>query len=140
MMSARMIEDGEGVRAARARSRRHWRTALLSMLGAVGVAAIMILGKTGPGHTQPAYAITTVAAMAIVLPLAVYFNNRTKDELCRLNALRANSFGFYVCMFGGWAWLVLATGGLVPPPNMLVLILATSLLTMGRYLMLKIGR
>ena len=78
--------------------------------------------------------------MAIVLPLAIYFNNRTKDELDRLNALKANSFGFYVAVLGGWSWLVLANGGLVPTPNMLALVLATSLLTMARYLMLKMGR
>jgi len=140
MMNARMIEEGEGVRAARARLRSHWRTAALSLLGGVGVALIMLLGKSGPGHLQPVFAIATVAAMAIVLPLALHFNNRTKDELDRLNALRANSFGLYVCLFGGWSWLVLAYGGLVPPPNMLALVLATSLLTIGRYLMLKMGR
>lgn len=139
MMNSRMIEEGEGVRAARARCRSHWRTAMLSILAAVGVALIMLLGKTGPGHLQPIYAIATVAAMAIVLPLAIYFNNRTKDELDRLNALKANSFGLFVCLFGGWTWLVLANGGLVPPPNMLALVLATSLLTMARYMMLKIG-
>ena len=53
----------------------------------------MILGKAGPGHLQPGYAVAAVISMAIVLPLAIHFNDQAKDELDRLNALRANSFG-----------------------------------------------
>lgn len=140
MMSAGMTEDGLGVRAARARTRRHRWTAALAMLGAVGIASVMILGKTGPGQMQPGYAIAAVIAMAIILPLACRFANRTKDELDRLNALRANSFGLYAFMLGGWSWLVLSTGGLVPPPNVLILLLATAAITLARYWMLKTGR
>ena len=140
MMTVRMAEDGAGVRAARARSRRHWRITTLSMLGALAVGLVMILGKTGPGRLQPGYAVAAVIAMTIVLPLVIYFNDQAKDELDRLNALRANSFGLYACMLGGWSWLVLANGGLVPRPNVLILILATSVITLARYAMLKMRR
>jgi len=138
MMTVPMTEDGEGVRAARARTRRRCRIAVLSLLGALAVSLVMLLGKTGPGHLQPGYAVAAVIAMAVVLPLAIYFNNQAKDELARLNALRANSFGLYAFLLGGWSWLVLSNGGLVPQPNVLFLILATSMLTLGRYAMLRI--
>lgn len=140
MMMVPMAEDGEGVRAARARGRRHRGIAALSVLGGLAVGLVMILGETGPGHLRPGYAVAAVIAMAIVLPLAIYFNDRAKDELDRLNALRANSFGLYACMFGGWAWLVLFSGGLVPQPNVLILVLATGVITLARYAMLKMGR
>ena len=140
MMNARMTEEGEGVRAARARSRRHWRTALLSILAAVGIDLVMFLGKTAPGQMRPAYAIVAAVAMIILLPLAIHFNNRTKDEVCRLNALRANSLGLYAFLISAICWSILSYGGLVPAPNVLILILATATVTMGRYLMLKMGR
>lgn len=137
MMNARMSEDGEGVRAARARIRRQWRTAALSLVGALGVSLLLIHGKTGPGHVRPGVAIAAVIAMAIVLPLAVYFNDRGKDELCRLNALRASRVGFYACLFGGWSWVVLFNGGIAPQPDVLILLLATSAVTLARYAMFK---
>jgi len=135
-----MTEEGEGVRAARARTRRQWRTAALSFVGALGVSMLMILGKTGPGHIRPGFAIAAVIGMAVVLPLAIYFNDRGKDELCRLDALRAQSFGLYACLFGGWCWVVLNAGGVAPPPNVFVLILATGVATLARHAMLKLGR
>ena len=140
MMNARMSEDGEGVRAARARTRRQWRMAALSLVGALGVSMVTILGKTGPGHIKPDFAIAAVIGMAVVLPLAIYFNDRGKDELCRLNALRANSFGLYACLLGGWCWVVLNAGGVAPQPNVFVLLFATGVATLARYAMLKLGR
>jgi len=137
MMTVPLTEDGEGVRAARARSQRHRRIAVLSLLGALAVGLVMILGKTGPGHLRPEYAVAAVIAMAVLLPLAIYFNDQGKDELDRLNALRANSFGLYACLLGGWGWLVLSDGGLVPQPSVLILVLATGVITLGRYAMLK---
>jgi len=134
-----MTEEGEGVRAARERTRRHWRTAGIAMLGALGIDLILILGKTAPGQMRPGYAIGAVIAMIIVLPLAIRFNNRTKDELDRLNALKANSLGLYACLIGGFCWSVLFYGGLVPAPDVLILILATGVITLGRYVMLKMG-
>ena len=140
MMTVPMTEDGEGVRAARARIQRRCRIGALSLLGGLAVGLVMILGKTGPGHLQPGYAVAAVIAMAIVLPLAIYFNDQAKDELARLNALRANSFGLYACLLGGWSWLVLSDGGLVPQPSVLILVLATSVITLGRYAMLRMRR
>ena len=139
MMDVRMTEESEGARAARQRDLRHWRTTGLAMLGGVGVSLIMLMGKSASGRIQPTYAIATVIAMAILLPMVVHFNGRTKDELGRLNALKANSFGLYACMLGGWSWLVLYSGGLAPPPNMIFLIVATGLITLARYTMLKMG-
>lgn len=140
MMGARMTEDGEGVRAARVRTRRHWRVAGLAILGALGIDIILLLGKTAPGQLRPSYAIAAVVAMIVVLPLAIHFNSRTRDELDRLNALRANSLGLYSCLVGGFCWSVLFYGGLVPAPDILILILATAAITLGRYLMLKLAR
>lgn len=139
MMNAWMTEEGEGVRAARARSRRRWWIAGLAMFGAIGIDLIMILGKTAPGQMRPAYAIGAVIAMIVVLPLAIHFSNRSKDEVCRMNSLRANSLGLYAFLVGGISWSVLFYGGLVPAPNVLILILATGVITLGRYMMLKIG-
>jgi hypothetical protein len=135
-----MTEEGEGVRAARARSRRHWRTAGLAILAALGIDVILLLGKTGPGQVRPFYAVAATVAMIIALPVAVHFNNRTRDELDRLNSLRANSLGLFAFLVGGFCWSVLFYGGLVPAPNVLILMLATAAVTLGRYLMLKMGR
>jgi integral membrane sensor domain MASE1 len=140
MMNARMTEEGEGVRAARARSRQRWRTTGLAILAALGIDVVLLLGKTAPGQMRPTYAIAAAVAMIIVLPLAVHFNNRTKDELDRLNSLRANSLGLFAFLVGGFCWSVLFYGGLVPAPNVIILMLATAVVTLGRYLMLKMGR
>jgi len=136
-MGARMIEEGEGVRAARAAKRRFLRTAGLSLLGAVGIGVVMILGKTAPGHITPAAAVIAVVAMAILLPVAIYFNVRATDEHDQMIGLHANSFGLYVYFFVQWAWLVLWGGGLVPAPNGLAICLVTALATLGRYFQLK---
>lgn len=140
MMNARMTEQGEGVRAARARSQQRWRTAGLAILAALGIDVVLLLGKTAAGQMRPAYAIAAAVAMIIVLPLAVHYNNRTKDELDRLNSLRANSLGLFAFLVGGFCWSVLFYGGLVPAPNVIILMLATAMVTLGRYLMLKMGR
>ena len=137
MTSAQTTNNGEGARAARARVRRHWWTIALASLAAIGVGLVLILGKTAPGQVEPGYAIAAVIAMAALLPLAVHYVRRNQDEVDRLNELRANSFGLQVCLFAGWCWLVLSTGGVVPSPNVLVLIVATMLVTLGRYWMLK---
>ncbi len=140
MMNARMVENGEGVRAARAQKRRFWRTAGLSLLGAIGVGVIMTLGRVAPGRFEPGWAIAAVIAMAMLLPAAIYFNTRTTDELDLMDMLKANSFGLYVYFFAQWAWLVLAGGGLVPPSNPMILYLAVAAATLGRYFMLKFAR
>jgi drug/metabolite transporter (DMT)-like permease len=138
MMSAKLADDGEGERAARARARRNWYAFGLSVLGGLGVGVIFLLGKTGPGHTRPTYAAAAVLGMAIVLPLAIHFARRNQDEVDRLNELKANSLALYVCLFVGWSWCVLSTAALVLPPNLLVLIIATMLIMLGRYWMLKL--
>ncbi len=140
MMNARMIEDGEGVRAARAQKRRFRWTAMLSLLGALGVGVIITLGTVAPGRMVPGWAIAAVIAMAVVLPAAIYYNNRATDELDRMNMFKANSFGLYFYFFVQWAWLVLAGGGIVPPSNPLILYLATAFATLGRYSLLKFAR
>ena len=137
MMNLTTTKDSDGERAARARRRRHWWTTGLALLGGIGVSLIFLLGKAGPGHVQPDYAIAAVIVMALVLPLAIHFNDRSTDELDRMNILKANSFGLYISLFAGWSWLVLWTGDLVPPPNLLILIAGTGLITLGRYWMLR---
>jgi hypothetical protein len=57
-----------------------WRAAGITLLGGLGVAAIMASGFTGPEHIAPAHAIAAGVAMAIVLPLAALLAQRTKDE------------------------------------------------------------
>lgn len=140
MMNPSSAKEGEGIRAARQRIRRHWRVTALSLVAAAAIGAIMVMGKTGPGKLQPSHAVVAVIAMAIVLPLAIHFNDRTKDELARLNALRANSFGLYACLFGAWSWTILFFGGLAPQPDLLFLLLATGAITLGRYAMLQTAR
>lgn len=140
MMNARMIEDGDGVRAARAQKRRFWWTAGLSLLGAVGVGAIMTLGTVAPGRMAPAWSIAAVIAMAMVLSAALYCNNRATDEFDRMIMVRANSFGLYFYLFVQWAWLVLSGGGLIPPSDPMVIYMATALVTLGRYAQLKYAR
>jgi hypothetical protein len=140
MMNARMIENGEGTLAARAQKRRFWWTAIPAMLGGVGVGAIVVVGKTAPGKMTPGTAIAAVAAMAILLPLTLRFVNRVSDELDYLDTLKAHSFGLYFFLFGQFAWMVLSSGGLVPPPNAMAMFLATGVATLARYAMFKFAR
>ncbi len=53
---------------------------------------------------------------------------------------KANSFGLYVYLIGGFSWQILATSGIVPPPDAMVLFVATALGTLGRYGLLKLLR
>jgi hypothetical protein len=140
MMDASMIENGDGTLAARVQKRRFWRTATLAALGAVGVGAIVVVGKTAPGKMTPATAIAAVTAMAILLPLTIRGYNRVRDELDSLDALKANSFGLYFFLLGQFAWMVLSSGGLVPPPNAMAMFLATGVATLARYAMFKFAR
>jgi len=125
------------VRAARKRTQRHWRITALSALGAVAIGAIMVAGKTGPGRLQPIHAIAAVVALAIVFPLAIHWSDRTKDELARQNALRANSFGLHASLLAACSWMILSFGGLAPRPDLVLLTLATGALTLARYAMLQ---
>jgi len=140
MMRAKMIEDSEGVRAARAQKRRYWWTAALSMLGAVGVGAILTMGTISPGRMSPGWAIASVIAMAVVVVLAVHFTNRVTDEVEHQHMLKANSFGLYFYFLGQFSWMILSTAGLVPPPDAWLMYVATGLATLARYGMLKIAR
>ncbi len=140
MTNARMTEESEGVRAARALRRRWWLTGALSLIGALGVGAILTAGTTAPGQTLPGFAIATVIAMAIVLPLSVHFTYRASDEVEWTIGLRANSLGLYFYLFVQFCWMVLTSGGLVPPTDPMVMFLATALFTLGCYTVLKFAR
>jgi hypothetical protein len=135
-----MVEDGEGVRAARAAKRRYWWMVAVSMLGAVGIGVIIMTGTTAPGKMAPGFAIAAVLAMLILAPLAIHFSNRASDEVDQMDMLKANSFGLYVYLLGEFSWMLLATSGLVPPPNAMVMFMATALATLARYGMLKLVR
>lgn len=137
MMSPSTTREGDGVRAARKRMQRHWRMTALSVAGAVAIGAIMVAGKTGPGRLQPAHAIAAVIALALFFPLAIHWTDRTKDELARQNALRANSFGLHASLFAACSWMILFFGGLAPQPDLILLTLATAALTLARYAMLQ---
>ncbi|HTM77932.1 MAG TPA: hypothetical protein VL133_09925 [Devosia sp.] len=78
--------------------------------------------------------------MAPVLFLAIHFNNRATDEVAPLRTLKANSFGLYFFLLGQFCWMVLATGGLVPPPNAMVMFMATAIATLGRHASFKIAQ
>jgi len=135
-----MTKPDDGLLAAQAQKRRYWWTAGLSLLGGVGVGAIFLTSTVAPGRTSPEGAIATVIAMVLVLMLAIRFNNRATDEVSHLQSLKANSFGLYFFLLGQFCWMVLATGGLVPPPNAMVMFIATATATMGRHAVLKIAR
>lgn len=140
MMNARMVEGSDGVRAAQAQKRRYWWTAGLSLLGGVGVGAIFLTSTVAPGRTSPEGAIATVIAMVLVVMLAIRFNNRATDEVSHLQTLKANSFGLYFFLLGQFCWMVLATGGLVPPPNAMVMFMATAIATLVGHAVLKVAR
>jgi peptidoglycan/LPS O-acetylase OafA/YrhL len=135
-----MIENGEGVRAARAAKRRYWLMVAISMLGAAGIGLIITTGTTAPGKMTPGFAIAAVLAMLILTPLAIHFSNRATDEVDQMDMLKANSFGLYVYLLGAFSWMLLATGGLMPPPDAMIMFVATALATLARYGMLKLMR
>lgn len=140
MMNARMVDEGEGTRAARAAKRRYWWGAGLSVLGAAGIGLLMTAGTTAPGHMRPEIGIAAVIAMLLLTPIAIHYNNRMTDEVDRMDMLKANSFGLYVYLVGSFSWMVLASSGLAPPPHAMIMFMATALATLARYGMLKIAR
>ncbi len=140
MMNARLIDEGEGVRAARAGKRRFLWISGLAILGAAGIGLIMAMGKTGPGQIQPGFAIAAALAMLLLAPAAIHFTTRATDELEHMDGLRANSFGLYSYLIGQFVWIVLAAGGLVPPPNAMIMFFIVAAATLGRYGMLKLAR
>jgi len=135
-----MIEDGAGVRAARARMHRWWRMTALAVLGTIVVAGIITGGTVAPGRMAPAFAVMAVIAFTLVVLMTAYYSDRLADEVDRMNQLRANSFGLYVLMLLLIGWHLLHTGGLLPPVDAMLVAVVAGVATLARYTMLKLAK
>ena len=136
--------EGAGLRAEQARKRKFWIITVLTIIGALAIAAIMTVSRiasgTPLGHMPPAAAI----AGALLFPAVTFASNwamfRAADELDRIDQFRAYTAGFHVFLFGTWAWISLNMGGLVPPPNVLALFIGSGAAFLLVYYGLKLRR
>jgi MFS family permease len=128
-------EIGEGARAQRSGQRRFvigsWIIVLL--IAVIAVALRLISRGTGPGSLPPAGAVAAAAAFVIVITSGVWWSFRIVDEVERRYSLIACTFGFFAQISLLAAWSVLWLGGLVIAPSALAIFVASGLVSVAAY-------
>lgn len=134
---------GPGEAAERARRRRRLRIfgALFAAGLPVGFFAALLEQGGGKGFMQgtlpPWFAVLGSVVMLVAVGVGTWLRHRGMDELDRRDNLVAGAMGGNVVIGGYPLWFLLWKGGLVGPPDALWLFVATFLVSIATYGILK---
>jgi hypothetical protein len=133
-------EIGEGARAHRAGQRRFligsWIIVLL--IAAIALALRLMSHGKGPGSLPPTGAIAAAVAFVLVISAGVWWSYRFVDEVERRYSLIACTVGFFGQLTLLAAWSVLWLGGLVGAPSALAIFVASGVLCIAAYAVVRI--
>jgi hypothetical protein len=127
------MDDGEGVRAERARRRRKWKS--YAAFGAAAVAIdvmLMVVARpqsSGQSPFPPFAAITAAVLFVLMLTGGVWWQLQQSDELSYRNNLEAFTIGFLANASAFFLWWFMWLGGLATEPNAFALVIGSTLVS-----------
>jgi hypothetical protein len=139
-MTGNDLAEGVGTRAHRAGVRRFltYTVTMFVLVGAIAVALQLMRHGSGPGSLPPAGAVAAAIAFALVIILAGWWGFRVVDEFEAHCSAIAYTVGFFAQMILVMGWSVLWFGGLVGMPNAFWIFIASGLVAVAAYAVMRI--